>query len=714
MAETYPGRLILGLDARDGRVATAGLARRLEHPGTDLGPGSSTRCRWPASSTPTSRATARSKAPTWRRSPPWPRPCGRPVIASGGVGELDDLERLAALPHRGVHRRPRLVRGPILAAPTRSGGARRSAVARGGSRSTLRAHVLASQIVLNNRDSDRKPQIHRSDTGRIDAMTTTYHIADIRNVALAGHGASGKTSLADALLFAAGATSRKGSVDDGTSTLDVDEEEKRRHFTIDCHLGHLAWTGKQVHLIDTPGYPDFIGNAPSALWRRSKTWSWPFRARPGIEVNTRRLFQEAGRLGLGRFVVVTKMDAENVDYRSDLAAIRETFGTLCVPFNVPVGQGSTFSGVVDVIQSHDEDPAECPLAPTEAYRMVVEQIVELDEDLMMRYLEGETVEPDELRRAAHDAIAQGKLVPVLCVCTRKDLGLRELLDLIATCGLSPGDIHRFGTRGADADAPEEEILPAEDGTLVAQVFKTVNDQFMGKLSYLRILSGRLASDTTLVNLRSGKTAKAGHIYVLQGKQQEEVHEAIAGDIVAIAKFDDLHVSDTISNVGGNTVVSQLRVRPIKFPIPMVPRAVAAQGARRRGQDLGGTGQDRRRRPDLLDPPRRPDARAGDLGHERPASGCDPAAAQEPAQAGDEHARAAGAVPRDDHGRGRGEPSAQEADRRPRPVRRGPPAGPAPRARPGLQLRQRGQGWRPSPTSSSRPSRRACASRWTRA
>jgi elongation factor G len=403
-------------------------------------------------------------------------------------------------------------------------------------------------------------------------MPTTYHVIDIRNVALAGHGASGKTSLADALLFASGATSRKGSVDDGTSNLDIDEEEKRRHFTIDCHMGHLSWAGKQVHLIDTPGYPDFIGNALGAL-AAVENVVVAVSGPSGIEVNTRRLFQEAGRLGLGRFIVVTKMDADNVDYRSDLAAIRETFGTFCVPFNVPVGQGPSFSGVVDVIQSHDDDHAECPLAPTEAYRMVVEQIVELDEDLMVRYLDGETVEPDELRRAAHDAIAAGKLVPVLCVCTRKDLGLRELLDLVSDCGLSPGDVHRFGTRGSDGDGPEEEILPAEDGTLVAQVFKTVNDQFMGKLSYLRILSGRLAPDTTLVNLRSGKTAKAGHIYVLQGKQQEEVQEAIAGDIVAIAKFDDLHASDTISNVGGNTAVSQLRARPIKFPVPMVPRAV---------------------------------------------------------------------------------------------------------------------------------------------
>ncbi len=406
-------------------------------------------------------------------------------------------------------------------------------------------------------------------------MTTTYHIADIRNVALVGHGASGKTSLADALLFAAGAITRKGSVDEGTSTLDIDDEEKRRHFTIDCHLGHLAWTGKQIHLVDSPGYPDFIGNALSAL-AAVENVVLAVSGPSGIEVNTRRMFQEARKCGLGRFIAITKMDAENVDYRSDLEAIREHFGSQCVPFNVPVGHGSTFTGVIDVLQEHEANPPECPLPPTEAYQMVVEQIVETDEELMMRYLEGEAIGVDELRKAAHDAIAAGKLVPVLCVCTRKDLGVRELLDLIATCGLSPADVHRYGTRGngeaVDAE-PEEEIMPAEDGTLVAQVFKTTNDQFMGKMGYLRILSGRLTPDTTIVNLRNGRTGKAGHIYVLQGKQQEEVTEAIAGDIVAIAKFEELHVSDTLSNVGGNTTVAQLRVRPIKFPTPMVPRAV---------------------------------------------------------------------------------------------------------------------------------------------
>src|SRR5437764_2092886 len=166
-------------------------------------------------------------------------------------------------------------------------------------------------------------------------MTTTYHLTDIRTIALAGHGASGKTSLADALLFDAGATTRRGSVDDGTSVSDVDDEEKRRHFTIDCHLLHLAWKGRQVHLIDSPGYPDFIGNALSAL-AAVENVVVAVSGPSGIEVNTRRVFQEAGRLGLGRFVVVTKMDAENVDYRADLEAIRQSFGSLCVPFNVPI------------------------------------------------------------------------------------------------------------------------------------------------------------------------------------------------------------------------------------------------------------------------------------------------------------------------------------------------------------------------------------------
>jgi elongation factor G len=398
-------------------------------------------------------------------------------------------------------------------------------------------------------------------------MTTTYHINDIRNIALAGHGASGKTSLADALLFAAGATDRRGSVDDGTSISDVEEEEKRRHFTIDCHLLHLEPAGKQIHLIDTPGYPDFIGNALSAL-AAVENVILTICAPTGIEVNTRRIFHEATRLKLGQIIALTKMDADNVDFLKVLGHIRETFGPQCVPFHIPVGQASSFSAIIDVMNPPADDPGGLPLSLTDAYKMAVEQIVETDDALMDRYLEGEALTVPDLREAAHRAIASGKLVPVVCLSARKDIGVKELITLLVDCSLTPNDVHRIVMKDEDE---EVELEPHEDGELVAQVFKTTNDTFMGKLAYLRLLSGHVASDTNLVNLRTGKTSKVGHLYRLQGKTQEEIKEAIAGDIVVVAKFDDLHVSDTVSTAGNGQ--THFKIQPIKFPVPMVPRAV---------------------------------------------------------------------------------------------------------------------------------------------
>jgi elongation factor G len=400
-------------------------------------------------------------------------------------------------------------------------------------------------------------------------MSMTYHLTDIRNIALAGHGASGKTSLADAMLFASGITGRLGSVDDGTSLSDSEDEEKRRHFTIDCHPLHCEWAGKQVHLLDTPGYPDFIGHTLSAL-AAVENVVLTIAASAGVEINTRRIVQEASQLRLGGLIAVTKMDAEGVSFVRILDEIRRSFGSRCVPFFVPVGEGSTFSGVIDVLNPPDQIPPGCPMDPGEAYQMVVETIVETDESLMERYLEGEMIPPDILREAAHFAIAAGHLVPIACVSARKDIGVREMLDLLAEITLKPDEVHRFGHEGLDED--EVELSPMEEGDLVAQVFKTTNDLFVGKLSVLRIHSGKMTHDTTLVNLRTGKTSKPGQIYRLQGKTQEEVKEAIAGDIVAIPKFEDLHISDTVT-VAANGQTHRLALNPIHFPTPMVPRAV---------------------------------------------------------------------------------------------------------------------------------------------
>ena len=400
------------------------------------------------------------------------------------------------------------------------------------------------------------------------STTTTYHINDIRNIALAGHGASGKTSLADALLYASGATDRRGSVDDGTSLSDVEDEEKRRHFTIDCHLLHCEWAEKQIHLIDSPGYPDFIGNALSAL-AAVENVILTINAPAGIEFNTRRIFHEATRLKLGRVIALTKMDGDNVDFVHVVESLRETFGPECVPFYVPVGQGPTFEGVIDVLEPIESVPDNCPMSPSQAAQMVVEQIVEIDEGLTNRYLEGETIPPAELRQAAHRAIAEGHLIPIVCTSARKDVGLKEILNLVADIGLTPSEVHRHGSLPENDDV---DLEPHEEGDLVAQVFKTANDPFMGKLSYLRIYSGKLRHDSTLMNMRTGKTGKPGHVYQLQGKAQEEVKEAIAGDIVAIAKFDDLHISDTVINAGTSNH-PHITLDSIRFPTPMVPRAV---------------------------------------------------------------------------------------------------------------------------------------------
>lgn len=405
-------------------------------------------------------------------------------------------------------------------------------------------------------------------------MTTTYHIADIRNIALAGHGASGKTSLADALLFASGAIDRRGSVDDGTSLSDAEDEEKRRHFTIDCHPLHCEWAGRQVHLLDSPGYPDFIGHALEAL-AAVENVVLAVSATSGVEAQTRRIYQEASRLRLGGLIAITKMDADGADFLKTLDAIRAEFGPRCVPFLVPIGEGPTFRGVIDVLDPEADCNAEdCPMSPCDAYQILVEQIVETDEELMALYLEGETIEPGLLREAAHRAIAAGMIVPVAPVSARKEIGVRDLLDLLAEISLRPDEVHRFGHRDGSDD--EVELTPLEDGELVAQVFKTTNDLFVGKLSVLRIHSGRLTHDTTLVNLRTGKASKPGHLYRLQGKTQEEVKEAIAGDIVAVPKCDDLHISDTVTAQGGgngNGHAARLSLDPIRFPTPMVPRAV---------------------------------------------------------------------------------------------------------------------------------------------
>jgi elongation factor G len=409
-----------------------------------------------------------------------------------------------------------------------------------------------------------------------------YRVEDIRNVALVGHGAAGKTTVADALLYKAKAVDRRGSVDDGTSVSDYDDEEKKRHFSIDTSLLHLEHQGKQVHLLDAPGYPDFVGAALESL-AAVETALVVISAPNGIEVNTRRMFNEAGRRGLARMIVINKMDADNIRFDALLSTIQETFGKSCVLFDAPIGQGPQFAGVVSVLNPAEKTPEGCLVDIAEARSKLLDAIVESDDALMEKYLLEGNVGAEELNNVIPKALASGTAVPIFCISAKKDIGIAELLDAICRYALSPTEARpRVASKGQGDGAEEVPLKPSESGEFVGQVFKTLTDKFVGNLSFFRVFSGRIGADQPLFNARTGKSSRTGGLLQMQGKQQKPVTEAIAGDIVAVAKVEELAIGDTVASSGHAPKLP----RPA-FPTPMFGLAVEPK-ARGDEQKISGS------------------------------------------------------------------------------------------------------------------------------
>ncbi len=385
-------------------------------------------------------------------------------------------------------------------------------------------------------------------------------VEDIRNVALCGHGSSGKTTLVDRLLVQTGSVSATSpSVDEGTSICDFDAEEKQHNYTIEASVVHFQHGGKQFHMIDTPGYPDFIGQTIGAL-HGVDTAVVVINAQSGIEVNTRRVFDEAGKCGLGRMIVINKMDADNIVFEKLLETIRELWGPRCVLLNVPVGQGGDFKGVVSTLRVPD-DTTGALVDPAEIQEPLIESIIEVDEGVMERYFEGQPPNDEELSRLIVQAVAAGSLVPIVCCSAKMGIGLTELLDAIAMCGMAPGDIKRTATK----DGEEVPIEATADGPLVAQVFKTRIDPFVQKLSFIRVFSGTIKKDQTVEASTARKGIKLGQLLQVQASETSHIDEAGPGDIVAIAKMEDLHTG---------AVLGELELPPLKFPTPMVGLAVS--------------------------------------------------------------------------------------------------------------------------------------------
>ncbi len=390
---------------------------------------------------------------------------------------------------------------------------------------------------------------------------------DIFNVAFASHGGSGKTTLVDELLFAAGANSRIGSVKDGSSLSDTAEDEIDGKASIDMGMLYCTYKGKLIHLFDNPGRSDFLAQFIASL-RACESVLIPIDAYSGVQVNTRRAWKMAQKLGKAVAFVVTKLDVENVDLMKIINDVRETFGSQCVPFNLPDTTGAGISKLYSVLKVEDGAPE----SVREFHEPLIESIVESDEELMMRYLEGEDV-TDEITQHVGAAVSAGVVVPLLCYSQKDSLGVKEILDTIVTCLPSAATVTTVPVvkkvTNEEGETSTEIVTADLDGnTFVAQVFKTVVDEHKGRMAVMRVFSGSSVAGATFHNARSNRSAKFGKLFKFFGNKQQEVDSMTAGDIVAAGKIDELLTGDTVTD---GTWSDPLQ--PIAFPTPMVALAI---------------------------------------------------------------------------------------------------------------------------------------------
>jgi len=395
---------------------------------------------------------------------------------------------------------------------------------------------------------------------------------DIRNVVLLGHGGAGKTMLVEALLNAAGVTNRFGSIEDGTTAMDYTDLEKERQHSVDPAMAHMDHAGKTINLIDAPGYPDFIGGAISAM-AGADVAVVVVSASAGIEVNTRRLMAAAGEAGMARVIVVNRIDAENVDLPALVAALTETFGSAVKCMDLPAGGGAQ---VVDCFANESGDADFGDVA--DAHTQLTESIIEADEELMEAYLGGEDVAPEKLAAAFSQAMVAGTVIPVLFTAAKSQVGVAELAGAIATYFPSPAQMAIEGVRGgADADAEAVDVSADPSKPLVAQAFRIAADPFVGKLAWIRILQGTMSGESSFTLADDRKAIKVGHLFKVQGKETVEVPSAVAGDIVALAKIEDV-LAGHVLHADGSPMFRDLPPVPTPmYSLAITPKSRGDEG-----------------------------------------------------------------------------------------------------------------------------------------
>ena len=391
----------------------------------------------------------------------------------------------------------------------------------------------------------------------------SYATKDIRNVALTGHAGAGKTTLFEALLLAGGAINVAGSIERGTTVSDHDPMEKSRQHSLNTAIASIDHGGIHVNLIDTPGYPDFRGPTLSAL-AAVETCAVVVNAAHGIEFSTVRLMEYAKARRLCRLLIVNKMEHEEAELELLVEQLRETFGNECLPINLPA-KGR--AGVVDCFFSPSGTADFGDV--TQAHQRIIDQVVEINEDVMGHYLEeGEAgLSGQELHDAFEQCLREGHLVPICFVSARTGAGVKELLDLFEKLMPNPSEANPpLFVRGDESFRTE----PDAKKHVVADVFKIINDPFVGKLSVFRLYQGTVRKDTQLFIDDGKKPFKVGHLFKLKGKEHSEIDEAVPGDIAAVAKVEEIHFDAVLHDSHDE---DQIRLKPLDFPQPMFGLAI---------------------------------------------------------------------------------------------------------------------------------------------
>jgi len=388
-------------------------------------------------------------------------------------------------------------------------------------------------------------------------------VSRIRTLAVFGHGNCGKTLLCEAMLFAAGATNRLGSVENGTTVSDYTDEEKARQMSISTSVLRCEWQDTTLFMLDTPGSADFFGEVLSAV-RVCDCAILVVDGVSGVEVQTSKVWRLLQAGSIPTLVFINKLDKENANFAEVVAGVREALGPQCVPVQFPIGAQAAFSGVANMATGAGIEgaPDEVKAQIDENREPMVDVIAEADDTLLEKYLEAGTLTDEEFSTGLRTGVAAGKVVPVLCGSASKELGVKELLDTIVAVGPSPAD------RGEVTDAEGHTFAPTKDAPATALVFKNVTDPFVGQLTYLRVYSGVIKSDTEVLNTTRDSKERFGKLQLVSGKEIESVGAVVPGCIVAVPKLKHTHVGDTICMPGTKAAYA-----PLQFPSPVVSFAV---------------------------------------------------------------------------------------------------------------------------------------------